>query len=166
MSGCARVVRTIFELCVRLRGNFCGRGMACVRSKSPHLLHNCGSSRGVNQLRTQWTVVFSELTNFPGLSTERRHVEVSVALQLKHRRRILLLSFVFASSVYDISSFPDACLAKGRANSPLGPMWGGLGPTTGTPAGCCPRSRGGAAGPSAGSENSHLRWYWLFGAWS
>jgi len=77
MSGCARVVRTTFELCVRLRGNFWGRGMECVRSKSPHLLHS----------------------NFPGLSTERRHVEVSVALQLKHRRRILLLSFVFASSV-------------------------------------------------------------------
>jgi len=66
-----------FELCVRLRGNFFGRDILCVRSKSPHLLHS----------------------NFPGLSTERRHVEVSVALQLKHRRRILLLSFVFASSV-------------------------------------------------------------------
>jgi hypothetical protein len=61
----------------RLRGNFSGRGIWCVRSKSPHLLQS----------------------NFPGLREERRHVVVSVALQLKHHRCTPSLSFLFASSV-------------------------------------------------------------------
>jgi hypothetical protein len=38
-------------------------------------------------------------TNFPALSMERRHVVVSVALQLKHWRRIPSPSFILASSV-------------------------------------------------------------------
>jgi hypothetical protein len=38
-------------------------------------------------------------TNFPGLREERRHVVVSVALQLKHHRCTPSPSFLFASSV-------------------------------------------------------------------
>jgi hypothetical protein len=38
-------------------------------------------------------------TNFPGLSTERRHAFVAVVLQLKHCRRTWSPSFIFASSV-------------------------------------------------------------------
>jgi hypothetical protein len=63
----------------RLRGKVFGRGTACVRSNSPHLLQTCDHFQ---------TKLFCRLsknrTNFPGWSIERRHVVVAVALQLKH----------------------------------------------------------------------------------
>jgi hypothetical protein len=77
----------------RLRGNFSGRGIWCVRSKSPHLLQ---SYETVRQVLCRW---LRGHTNFPGLREERRHVVVSVALQLKHHRCTPSLSFLFASSV-------------------------------------------------------------------
>ena len=50
-------------------------------------------------LQTDYFGDYTRHTNFPGLSTERRHAFVAVALQLKHWRRMLSLSFIFASSV-------------------------------------------------------------------
>jgi hypothetical protein len=46
-----------------------------------------------------WYQFKDELTTFPGLKLERRHVEVSVVPQLKHLLRTRSLNFVEASSV-------------------------------------------------------------------
>ena len=48
----------------RLRGNSFGRGAACVRSKSPHLLQSCDRSERAHPSDP------GRRTNFPGLSVE------------------------------------------------------------------------------------------------
>jgi hypothetical protein len=55
--------------------------------------------RAANVLDTSYPDDDVRHTNFPALSMERRHVVVSVALQLKHWRRIPSPSLILASSV-------------------------------------------------------------------
>ena len=82
-------MKVVVTIGPRLWGNCSGLGRECVRSKRPHLLHNCcartmGKQKPKSQQPSSCGGVINKkvLTTLPGVRLDRRQVDVSVVRQL------------------------------------------------------------------------------------